>query len=375
MLLAADRILFPDADAPAPGWLEIAGDRIVAAGTGPSPRPADERLDGLVVPGFVDVHSHGGGGASFVTTDPDEVRTALAAHRRHGVTTMVASLVTGTPEALRAQVRTLAELYRSGELAGIHLEGPWLAPEFHGAHPTGLLTAPLPAQVADLLDAGEGAVKMVTIAPEREGALASVALMAERGVVAAIGHTNTGYDQARAAIAAGARGTTHLFNAMAPLRHREPGPILALLEDPRVWLELIADGVHLRTELVAFIASIAPGRVVFVTDAMAAAAAPDGDYLLGELPVEVRDGVARVAGTDTIAGSTLTLDRAVRVAVAAGVPLPVAVRAATQHAADYLSLTDVGRLAAGRRADLVVLDEHLEVNRVLFRGDWLAEVG
>jgi len=372
MLLAGDRILFPDAEVPAVGWIEVDGDRIVATGLGAAPRPADEQLVGLVVPGYVDVHSHGGGGASFVTTDPDQARTALAAHRRHGVTTMVASLVTGSTTDLLAQVRCLAGLYRSGEIAGIHLEGPWLAPEYHGAHPTPLLTEPLPAQVAELLDAGEGAVRLVTIAPEREGALASIQLLAGRGVVAAIGHTNASYDQARAAIAAGATGSTHLFNAMAPLRHREPGPILALLEDPRVFLELIADGVHLRPELVAFIASIAPGRVVFVTDAMAAAAGPDGDYLLGELPVEVRNGLALVAGTDTIAGSTLTLDRAVRVAVAAGVPVPVAVRAATQQAADYLSLTDVGRLVAGRRADLVVLNDDLEVSRVLFGGHWLA---
>jgi len=371
MLLAGDRILFPDAEVPSAGWIEVDGDRIVATGLGATPRAADEQLAGLVVPGYVDVHSHGGGGASFVTTDPDQARTALAAHRRHGVTTMVASLVTGSTADLLAQVRCLAGLYRSGEIAGIHLEGPWLAPEYHGAHSTPLLAEPLPAQVAELLDAGEGAVKMVTIAPEREGALASIELLAGRGVVAAIGHTNASYDQARAAIAAGATGSTHLFNAMAPLRHREPGPILALLEDPRVFLELIADGVHLRPELVAFIASIAPGRVVFVTDAMAAAAGPDGDYLLGDLPVEVRDGLALVAGTDTIAGSTLTLDRAVRVAVAAGVPVPVAVRAATQQAADYLSLTDVGRLAPGTRADLVVLDDELQVSRVLFRGAWL----
>ncbi|PFG15549.1 N-acetylglucosamine 6-phosphate deacetylase [Propionicimonas paludicola] len=371
-LLAGDRILFPDADAPAAGWIEVDGERIVATGLGTAPRPADEQLVGLVVPGYVDVHCHGGGGASFVTTDPEQVRTVLAAHRRHGVTTMVASLVTGRPEDLLAQVRCLAGLYRSGEIAGIHLEGPWLAPEFHGAHPTPLLSEPLPAQVGELVDAGAGAVKMVTIAPERDGALDSIALLAGRGVVAALGHTNAGYDQARAAIAAGATGSTHLFNAMAPLRHREPGPILALLEDPRVWLELIADGVHLRPELVAFIASIAPGRVVFVTDAMAAAAGPDGDYLLGELPVEVRDGLALVAGTDTIAGSTLTLDRAVQIAVAAGVPLAVAVRAATQHPADYLSLSEVGRLAPDMRADLVVLDNDLAVSRVLAGGSWLA---
>ena len=228
----------------------------------------------------------------------------------------------------------------------------------------------MPAEVAELLDAGRGAVRMVTLAPERTGALESIALMTGRGVVAAIGHTDADYDACRAAIDAGVTGATHLFNAMAPLRHREPGPVLALWEDRRVYLELILDGVHVRPELVAFVMGTAPDRVVLVTDAMAAAASDDGDYVLGELPVEVRDSVARIAGTDTIAGSTLTLDAAVRHAVAAGVPLAQAVRSATALPSDYLGLADVGRLAPGLRADLAVLDESLFVTRVLHRGSW-----
>jgi N-acetylglucosamine-6-phosphate deacetylase len=372
MLLAADHILFPDADDVVAGYLEIDGERILATGVGAPSRPADEHLEGTVVPGYVDVHSHGGGGASFVTEDPDIARQALAAHRRLGVTTMVASLVTGTLPDLRRQTACLAGLVESGELAGVHLEGPWLALEYKGAHPPKLLTDPQPAEVAELLDAGRGAVKMVTIAPERAGAMDSIRLMASRGVVAAVGHTNADFDTTREAIEAGATGATHLFNAMAPLRHREPGPVLALWEDPRVYLELIVDGVHVRPELVAFVAASTPGRIVFVTDAMAAAASEDGDYVLGELPVEVRAGVARIAGTDTIAGSTLTLDRAVRNAVAAGVPFVRAVRSATQIPADYLSLPDVGRIAAGKRADLAVLDGGLAVTRVMRRGAWVA---
>ncbi len=370
MLLSADRILFPDADAPVAGFLQTAGDRIVAVGSGTPPGPADEHLSGIVVPGYVDVHCHGGGGASFVTDDPDVARQVLAAHRRLGVTTMVASLVTSAMPDLKRQLDCLAGLVESGELAGIHLEGPWLALKYKGAHPPALLTDPVPAEVAELLDAGRGAVRMVTLAPERTGALESIALMTGRGVVAAIGHTDADYDACRAAIDAGVTGATHLFNAMAPLRHREPGPVLALWEDRRVYLELILDGVHLRPELVAFVMGTAPDRVVLVTDAMAAAASDDGDYVLGELPVEVRDSVARIAGTDTIAGSTLTLDAAVRHAVAAGVPLAQAVRSATALPSDYLGLADVGRLAPGLRADLAVLDESLFVTRVLHRGSW-----
>lgn len=283
---------------------------------------------------------------------------------------MVASLVTSAMPDLKRQLDCLAGLVESGELAGIHLEGPWLALKYKGAHPPALLTDPVPAEVAELLDAGRGAVRMVTLAPERTGALESIALMTGRGVVAAIGHTDADYDACRAAIDAGVTGATHLFNAMAPLRHREPGPVLALWEDRRVYLELILDGVHLRPELVAFVMGTAPDRVVLVTDAMAAAASDDGDYVLGELPVEVRDSVARIAGTDTIAGSTLTLDAAVRHAVAAGVPLAQAVRSATALPSDYLGLADVGRLAPGLRADLAVLDESLFVTRVLHRGSW-----
>ena len=371
MLLTAGRILFPDADAPVAGHLEIDGATIVAAAPGPAPRATDEHVSGLVVPGFVDVHSHGGGGASFVTEDPEAARQVLAAHRRHGVTTMVASLVTGTMPDLKRQVACLAGLVEAGELAGIHLEGPWLALKYKGAHAPLLLADPQPAAVAELLAAGRGTVRMVTIAPERDGAMESIRLLVSQGVVVAIGHTDADFDTCRAAIAAGARGATHLFNAMAPLRHRDPGPVLALWEDARVHLELIMDGVHVRPELVAFVMATEPHRVVLVTDAMAAAAGDDGDYVLGELPVEVRDGVARIAGTATIAGSTLTLDRAVRNCVAAGVPLAQAVRAATSVPADYLGLADVGRLAAGKRADLAVLADDLTVARVMHRGAWV----
>ena len=357
------------------GWsrahVTIEGDRVVGVRPWPPGETPAGEVFGLVAPGFVDVHNHGGGGASFVTTDPADVRTAVEAHLTHGTTTVVASLVTGAYPDLIAQLQVLADAVDAGLLAGVHLEGPWLAPKFKGAHDADLLIAPDPADVAALLDAGRGTVRMVTIAPELPGALASIALMAERGVVAALGHTAADHACAAAAIGAGATGATHLFNAMPPLLHRQPGPVLALLDDPRAHLEIIFDGVHVAAPLAAFILTTFSDRAVLVTDAMAAAASDDGDYLLGALPVEVRDGVAHIAGTDTIAGSTLTLRRAVAEAVAAGVDLGVALRAATSGPADYLGLADVGRLRAGSRADLIVLGDDLAVGRVLRRGVWV----
>ena len=352
--------------------VRIDGDCIAAVEAWAPDSPADGPVLALAAPGFVDVHSHGGGGASFVTDDLDDVRTAVNAHRAHGTTTMIASLVTGAQADLLAQVRLLAEAVDAGLIAGVHLEGPWLAEAFKGAHDAALLTAPTLPDVTALLDAARGTVRLVTIAPELAGALETIELLAQRGVVAAVGHTDADHAVTLAAIAAGARGTTHLFNAMPGLHHRYPGPVLALLADPRVWLELIVDGVHVASPLAAFVLHQFPDRVVLVTDAVAAAASHDGDYILGALPVEVRDGVARIAGTDTMAGSTLTLAGAVRNAVTAGVELGAALRAATSLPADYLGLAEVGRLRPGARADLVVLGEDLGVQRVLHRGTWVA---
>lgn len=368
MLIAADRLF--DGVGLRPGWVRIAGDTIAEVGDGAPPAPADLTA-ALLVPGYVDAHCHGGGGASFLTTEPAEVASAAATHLRHGTTTVVASLVTAAPAELESQVAALATATAAGTIAGIHLEGPWLAPGYRGAHAAALLAAPDPGVLARLLARAGGALRMVTVAPELPGALNLIGRVAAAGAVAAVGHTAADLATARAAITAGATGATHLFNAMPPLHHRAPGPVLALWTDPRVFLELIFDGVHLAPELAAFVLRSAPERAVLVTDAMAAAGAGDGDHRLGTLAVQVRDGVARVAGTDTIAGSTLTLDRAVRNAVAAGVDLAVALRAATANPAAYLGLAGVGRLAPGYRADLLHLGADLAVRAVMRAGRWV----
>ncbi len=316
----------------------------------------------------MDLHCHGGGGVSFADGEA-AARTALETHRRHGTTTSLASLVTDTEDALVAQVRALDVLVAGDELAGVHLEGPWLSPLHPGAHRADLLTVPTPAAASRLVGPS---VRVVTLAPELPGGLEVVARLREQGVVAALGHSDATWDQARSALDAGTTLATHLHNAARPVHHREPGPVLALLEDPRAVVELVADGVHLHPATLRSSAARAAGGFALVTDAMAAAGAGDGTYRLGSVEVRVEDGVARTADTGAVAGSTLTLDRALRHAVhAAGVPLVDAVIALTRTPATVLGREDVGVLRPGSRADLVCLDGDLRVLGVLRRGRWV----
>ena len=367
MIISARRLLSPSGFTE--GWVEVVNDRIASWGAGSCDNEPDMVAD-VVSPGFVDVHCHGGGGANFCA-DPTQISTVLATHAAHGTTTMVASLVTVPLPDLIEEVRVLSSFVVDGRLAGIHLEGPWLAEEYKGAHPASLLLNPEIPDIDAVLDAGGGTVVMATLAPEKPGGLEAVRHLSERGVMVAIGHTAADYDTTVQAIGAGARGTTHLFNAMPEILHRSPGPGLALWSDPQVWVELICDGIHVHPKLVAHVMATKPGRTVLITDAMAAAGVDDGDYILGELPVEVRDGVAHIAGTSTIAGSTLTLDSAVRTAVAAGVDPVVALRAATSNPADYLGLRDMGRIEPASWADLVCLTDDLLPIRVMRHGEWI----
>jgi N-acetylglucosamine-6-phosphate deacetylase len=373
MLISAGRVVTP-ARVFAPGWVLVEGDRIADVRPGAPPRPPDLDLPAAtVVPGYVDAHVHGGGGASFDTGCPEDAAAVARAHRTHGTTTIMASLVSDATESLARSVRELSGLVDDGLLAGLHLEGPWLSPLHAGAHDPGLLTEPTPAEVEALVEAACGHLRMVTLAPELPGGLDAVRRLTAAGVVAAIGHTNATYDDARDALDAGATVGTHLFNAMRGLHHREPGPVAALLEHPDAYVELIADGVHLHPAVLRLAATRKSHFAVLVTDAMAAAAAQDGDYVLGTLAVEVRDGVARLADTGAIAGSTLTMGAAVKYAVrVAGLPIEEVVRAATASPATMLGLDRVGALRPGFSADLVVLDEELDVLRVLHRGAWVS---
>ncbi|WP_139360627.1 N-acetylglucosamine-6-phosphate deacetylase [Mycobacterium sp. D16R24] len=260
----------------------------------------------MTMPGYFDMHVHGGGGASF-GDDPEANRVAAEWHQSHGTDGMLASLVTLAPDELLSAVRVLAGIAGADGIAGIHLEGPWLSPRYAGAHDPRLLRTPNLAELERLLDAGAGHIRMVTIAPELAGAIPAIELLVARGVVAAVGHTDATYEQTLQAISSGATVATHLFNAMRPIHHREPGPIPALLESPEVTIELIADGVHIHPAIYRMVlATVGPDRIALVTDAMCAAGMPDGAYQLGQLPVTVACGEARLSD-GTIAGSTASM--------------------------------------------------------------------
>ncbi|WP_186785554.1 N-acetylglucosamine-6-phosphate deacetylase [Streptomyces misionensis] len=326
-----------------------------------------------LVPGFVDIHNHGGGGASFSGT-AEQILTAIRTHREHGTTTLVASTVTDEMDLLVRQAGLLSELAEQGEIAGIHFEGPFISPCRKGAHSEALLRHPEPAEVRKLIDAARGHARMLTLAAELPGGIDSVRLLAEHGVIAAIGHTDATYEQTVEAIEAGATVATHLFNAMPALGHRTPGPVAALLEDERVTVELINDGTHLHPAALELAFHHAGAdRVAFITDAMDAAGSGDGRYLLGPLEVEVSEGVARLVEGGSIAGSTLTLDRAFKRAVTVdGLSVEDTVKALSANPARLLGLSDrVGSLEPGKDADLVLLDADFAVKGVMRRGAWV----
>ncbi|MGI5269018.1 N-acetylglucosamine-6-phosphate deacetylase [Nonomuraea sp. CA-218870] len=374
LTLADARIVTPDGVHE--GWLTIEDGRITHVGHGAAPRPGHSLGGRHVVPGFVDLHNHGGAGGSFPSGEQEGARDAVALHQRHGTTTMMASLVTDTPERLARAVASLAELCDDGLLAGIHLEGPYLARARCGAHDPELLREPSPAEFAGLVEAGRGHLRMLTIAAELPGALEVIRAAAAAGVIAALGHSEAGYERTLDGIEAGATVATHLYNAMPQLGHRAPGPIAALLQDERVTVELINDGVHVHPAMLRLACAVAgAGRVAMVTDSISATGLSDGEYLLGPMRVRVLDGVARLAEGGSIAGSTLTMDVAFRRAVRElGLSLPEASATTSLTPARTLGLADrVGSIAVGKHADLVVLSGDLEVAGVMRRGAWVTE--
>jgi len=349
----------------APGWVSITDGVISEVGTGRPPAGSTGVRDlggAWLLPGYIDLHVHGGGGHDYGASAED-LAAGVAFHRAHGTTGTLVSLVTAPVDTLCEQLRWVAALAEGSPLVlGAHLEGPFLSHARCGAqHPDHLLT-PDREIMATLLKAAQGHVRVVTVAPELPGALELIDQLREAGVVAAVGHTDARYDEAAAAFARGASLVTHAFNGMRPLHHREPGVIPAALE-AGVPCEAINDGVHLHAGAVRLLAH---GPIALVTDAIDAAGQPDGSYVLGGQEVVVRDGQARLSHNGALAGSTLTMEDAVRRAVhTVGLTVEAASAAASLIPARVLGLADRGQIAPGYRSDLVVLDDTLTVVEVL----------
>jgi N-acetylglucosamine-6-phosphate deacetylase len=336
-----------------------------------------------VVPGFVDVHIHGAGGHDVMEGTREALDIITATVAAHGTTSMVATTVTASEKETRDSVAGIAHFilnasqYPARELAaeilGIHFEGPFISPARRGVHPAKWIVPPSSELLAQLLGEARGTAQILTLAPELPGALDLISAARRAGLVVSLGHTDATYEQALAAIEAGASHAAHVFNAMRPFSHRGTGVIGAVLTSPKVSAELIADGVHVDEAAMRMLVELkTPERVILVSDGISATGMPDGKYQLGMFEVKVTGGVARNAESK-LAGSTLTLDRALRNIVALGVPLPSALRMVTANPARQIGLgTRKGVLAPGADADLVFLDEKLEVSGVMTRGAGLA---
>jgi N-acetylglucosamine-6-phosphate deacetylase len=329
----------------------------------------------LIAPGFVDVHVHGWGGHSAMggRAALDGMARALL---RRGVTSFLPTAVTAQLPELNEFAAAVREWMPyapddGAEPLGFNLEGPFLSDARRGAHDPEYLR--VPDDVArDELQPLLGSCRVITVAPELPGALELIAWLDSAGIRVSVGHSAATFEVARAAYAAGAISTTHLFNAMSGVDHRAPGVALAALLDDRVFTELIADGIHVDAALWPLIARLKPAeRLLLVSDAIPLAGTGDGRGRLGSLDVEIHGERVTLAGTQTLAGSVLALDVAVRNMVAAGIALPAAVAAASRNPLELLGINDRGRLAAGQRADLIELDADLSVRRVMRAGEWL----
>ena len=360
-VLAAARVVTNDAVLE-PGWVAIEGSTILAVGSGNPPTEYGAVHDlGTValVPGFVDMHCHGGGGHWMIGTDPVEIAAAGQFHLRHGTTTMLAGAITVGAERLPSVVKAIGEVAsdESNPIIGSHLEGPWISISRCGAHDTAYIREPDPQEWAGL---DHRWIRMVTYAPELAGADRLAASILDIGAVAAVGHSDATYAIGAAALSSGSSVGTHLFNAMSPLGHREPGLVGACLEG--AICELILDLHHVSAPVARIAFAAAAGRVALVTDAVAPAGLPDGTH-------EILGGTLRVVGGaawlgQTLAGSTLTMSSALSNAVSIGVPLIEACRAASSVPAGALGLNARGVIAAGLRADLVALSRSGTVEAV-----------
>jgi N-acetylglucosamine-6-phosphate deacetylase len=367
--IRAARVVLPD-EVLSDAVVRVEDGRIAAVATGGA---ADVVLeDGVLVPGLVDLQVNGFYGSDFAEATAQEWDSVTARLPETGVTSLLPTFITAPVSELAAALRRTGAVLAGlsdrprARVLGIHLEGPFLSEDRRGAHERAHLCDPTPAAVQELVDAADGLLAVLTLAPEREGALAAVRQLVAAGVLVSVGHSDADAAQVERAAGAGARMVTHLFNAQSPLRHREPGVVGQALADARLTAGLIVDLHHVAAAACRIAFAAAPGRVVLVTDAAAPAGMPAGRYVLGGQPVVLAPGSPPLREDGTIAGSALRLDEAVGNAVGIGVDLVTAVGAATHVPADLVGRPDLGRIAPGAVADLVWLDDELRT-----RATWL----
>ncbi len=380
-LLHTARALTPTTEIPSAGILVRDG---VIEAIGPRqgmsvPAGAQEisAVDHTAIPGFVDVHIHGAGGHDVMEGSEEALSGVARTLARHGTTSFVATTVTASPDDTCRSVEGIARFIARqlntdaarAEILGVHYEGPFLSKTRRGVHPSEWLQLPSADLLDRLLQAASGNARILTIAPELLGAAPCIDAAHNAGVVVAMGHTDATYEQARAAMARGVRHAVHVYNAMRPFSHRDSGVIGAVLTSPEVSAELIADGVHVEEAAMRILLQAkGAGGVILISDGLSATGMPDGKYMLGTFEVTVSGGVCRNS-EGKLAGSTLTLDRALRNVVALGIPFSDAVRMLTANPAKLLGIEfKKGALRTGADADIVLLDQNLQVTNVWTRG-------
>jgi N-acetylglucosamine-6-phosphate deacetylase len=378
VLIAAPRLITATAGSPiaAPGYVAMAGGVVTAVGRGDPPRAPDIALPGgVLLPGLVDLQVNGYFGEEFLTADADGWARVITRLPQTGTTAFLPTFITAPSGVLTAGLRAAAALIPAlpagARVLGVHVEGPFISPRWKGAHNEAWITEPSAGAVAELLDAGRGVLRLVTLAPERPGGMSAVTRLTEAGVLVSVGHSDATARQVAEAADHGARMVTHLFNAQRPMHHREPGVVGQALTDERLTSGLIADMHHVSPQVCVLAFRAAPGRICAVTDAAACAGMPPGSYQLGGEPIELPpgDGEPPVRGDGTLAGSGLRMDAAVGNLAAAGIGLVEAVSAATRVPADLIGRPDLGRIAPGAAADLAWLGDDMRTRATWIGGE------